>query len=300
MKKCTLIVAMSLAVLAGARDVKAQNATVLASGLNSPMKLVMTPERNLLVSESTVQPNTGRISIVDRSGVRRTLIDGLPSGPGFPGNNPLGPSALALDGATLYVGILEGNSLTAGPASLGHPIPPPDGPASPIFSSILKLRLGADVDRVMTAFHLTLDDHFTLADRAAVTLTNADGQSLTAELLAGFPNIPLDRVEVYGHVTPYGMALDPQRQFLYVADAGQNRIIRVDVNTGVWQTFLRFPRVPRVPALPTVTETDPVPTSVRFRDGQMLVTFLTGAPFAQGEAVVRSINPATRQIQPFI
>ena len=158
----------------------------------------------------------------------------------------------------------------------------------------------ADVDRIMSGFHLTLDDHFTLADRAAVTLTNADGQSLTAELLAGFPNIPLDRVEVYGHVTPYGMALDPQRQFLYVADAGQNRIIRVDVNTGVWQTFLRFPRVPRVPALPTVTETDPVPTSVRFRDGQMLVTFLTGAPFAQGEAVVRSINPATRQIQPFI
>src|SRR3954452_21431570 len=137
-KKCTLMIAASLAVLAGAGDVNAQNATVLATGLNSPMKLAMTPERNLLVSESTVQPNTGRISIVDRAGVRRTLIDGLPSGPAFPGSSPEGPAALALDGATLYVGILEGNALVAGPAALGHPIPPPDGPASPIFSSILK------------------------------------------------------------------------------------------------------------------------------------------------------------------
>src|SRR5438046_10494262 len=107
MKKCTLIVAMGLAGLAGPRDLKAQNATVLASGLNAPMKLVMTPERNLLVSEATAQPKTSRISIVDRSGVRRTLIDVLPSGPGFPGNNPLGPSALGLDCATLDVRLTE-------------------------------------------------------------------------------------------------------------------------------------------------------------------------------------------------
>src|SRR5439155_24363074 len=121
-----------------------------------------------LASESTVQLTTGRISIVDRTGARRTLIDGLPSGPAFPGNSPEGPSALALDGNTLYVGILEGNALIAGPAALGHPIPPPDGPGSPIFSSILKLRFGADVDRIMTGFSLSLDDHFALADRTEV------------------------------------------------------------------------------------------------------------------------------------
>jgi DNA-binding beta-propeller fold protein YncE len=287
---------IALGTGAGTAVLKAQNATVLATGLNAPMKLAMTPDRNLLVSESTVEFNTGRISIVDRAGVRRTLVDGLPSGPAFPGNSPLGPSALVLDGATLYVGILEGNSLIAGPAALGHPIPNPDGPASPIFSSILKLRFSADVDRILGGFTLTLDNHFTLADRGEVRLTNADGQSLTIDMLADFPDTPLDLREVWGHVTPYGMTIDPQRQFLYVADAGQNRIIQVDVNNGVWQTFVRFPRVQRSGA----PETDPVPTSARFRGDQLLVTFLTGAPFTQGDAVVRSVNTTTRQTEPFI
>ena len=96
------------------------------------------------------------------------------------------------------------------------------------------------------------------------------------------------------------MALDPARAFLYVADAGQNRIIKVNVTTGRWQTLVRLPRVPRVPPTPTLTETDAVPTSVRFYGDEMLVTYLTGAPFAEGEAVVRIVNPVTRGIRQFI
>jgi hypothetical protein len=55
-----------------------------------------------------------------------------------------------------------------------------------------------------------------------------------------------------------------------------------------------------VPALPTATEVDAVPTGIRFYGDQLLVTFLTGAPFADGEAVVRSVNPVTGEIRPFI
>jgi hypothetical protein len=152
------------------------------------------------------------------------------------------------------------------------------------------------VDRILSAFTLTLDDQFTLADHYDVQLTNADGQSVTVQLLADFPDTPLDRREVWGHVTPYGMSLDPQRQFLYVADAGQNRIIRVDVNNGLWQTFVRFPRLQDS----GIPETDPVPTSARFRGDQLLVTFLTGEPFTRGAAGVRNLNTATRQVEPFI
>jgi hypothetical protein len=76
---------------------KAQTSTVLATGLNAPMKLAMTAEGNLVVSEATVVLNTGRVSIVERSGARRTLLDGLPSGPAYPGNAPLGPAALVVD-----------------------------------------------------------------------------------------------------------------------------------------------------------------------------------------------------------
>ena len=291
---------MTLAAAFGTAAANAQTVSVLTSGLNFPMKLAMTPGGNLLVSEANFQPNTGRISIVDRSGTRRTLLDGLPAGPGFPGNPPLGPSALVLDGRTLYVGILEGDTLAAGATPASPPVPNPNGPSSPIFSSILKIQFGADVDRLLTGFALTLDDHFTLADGWEVKLANSDGQTATAGLLAGFPSLPLDRREIYGHVTPYGMTLDAGRQFLYVADAGQNRIIKVDAGTGRWQTLVRFPRIPRVPQTATATETDAVPTSVRFFGEDLLVTFLTGEPFAEGAAEVRIVNTVTREVRPFI
>lgn len=263
------------------------------------MKLAATAEGNLLVSEATVQLNTGRVSIIDRGGARRTLLAGLPSGPGFPGNTPLGPGALVLDGRTLYISILEGNSLVAGPPG-GHPLANPNGPGSPIFSTILRVRLSADVDRIMTGFSLDLDDHFALADGLEVAVSNSDGQSATIDRLAILNAIPLDRLEVYGHTTPYGMALDPAREFLYVADAGQNRLIKVDVASGRWQTLVRFPRLPRVPPAGTVTETDSVPSSARFRGDEVLVSFLTGAPFADGQATISTVNPQTRQIGPFI
>jgi hypothetical protein len=291
---------LATALVATALGGKAQTMTVLATGLNAPMKLEMTAEGNLLVSEATVRLNTGRISIVDRGGSRRTLIDGLPCGPAFPGNAPLGPGALVRDGRTLYIGILEGDALVAGPTPTSHPLPNPNGPGSPIFSSVLKVRFGVDLDRILSGFTLTLDDHYALADRAEVTLRNADSQTAVFELLADFPDTPLDRREVYGHVTPYGMTIDPAREFLYVADAGQNRIIQVNASTGRWQTLVRFPRIPRVPPIASNTETDSVPTSVRFYNDHLLVTFLTGEPFAQGEAVVRSVNPVSRNIWPFI
>jgi hypothetical protein len=296
MKIRTSIIATALAAIATA---SAQTTTVLATGLNSPIKITMTAEGNLLVSESTVQLNTGRISIVDRRGSRRSLLEGLPSGPAYPGNSPLGPSGLVLDGRTLYVSILEGNALVAAVPG-GPPLPNPNGPGSPIFSSILKIRFSADVDRIQSLFSLSLDQQFALADGLEVRLTNADGQTADVELLADYPDVLLDQREIHGHVTPYSIVLDAAREFLYAADAGQNRVLKVNVNTGRSQTLVRFPRVPRVPALPTATETDSVPTGVRFYGDELLVSFLTGAPFAEGEAVVRSVNPVTGEIRPFI
>lgn len=300
MNKRNLILAFTITGVSAVGAANAQTATVLATGLNNPMKVVLTPESNLLVSESTIQLNTGRISSVSRSGNRQTLLDGLPSGPAAPNNQPLGPGALVLDGRTLYIGILEGNALVPA-ATPGSPaVPNPNGVGSPLFSSILRVRFSADVDRILTGFSLTLENQFTIADGFEVQLTNSDRQTATIDLLADFPDTPPDPREIYGHVTPYGMALDPAREFLYVADAGQNRIIKVSVTTGRWQTLVRIPRVPRIPPAGTQTETDAVPTSVRFYGDQILVTLLTGAPFAEGAAGVRIVNPATREIQQFI
>jgi len=133
-------------------------------------------------------------------------------GPAAPNAQPLGPAALVLDGRTLYINILEGNALVPGVTTGSLPFPNPNGPASPMFSSILRVRLSADVDRMLTSFSLTLDNQYTLADGGEVQLRNSNQQTATLDLLADFPDIPLDPREIYGHVRPYGMTLDPARE----------------------------------------------------------------------------------------
>src|SRR6185369_15513467 len=75
---------LGLVILLGslAYEFHAQTTSVFTTGLNHPTKVITSADNSLLVSESgTMTPNTGRISIVDRtSGARHTLISGLPSG----------------------------------------------------------------------------------------------------------------------------------------------------------------------------------------------------------------------------
>ena len=69
--------AADLAVLLIGSQASAQ-CLELISGLRQPLGTSLTNQGNLLVSENgTVPPDTGRISIVDTSGNRRTLLDGF-------------------------------------------------------------------------------------------------------------------------------------------------------------------------------------------------------------------------------
>ena len=129
-----LVFSLSLTTI----DAVAQS--VFASGLIAPIKMIATPTGDLLVAESGAQPNAGRISIIDSSGNRRTLVSGLPAGRG---QDLLGPTALALRDRTLYVLIGEGNAVMAGP-SPGMTAPNPN-PSSPILSSLLALHFSTDV-----------------------------------------------------------------------------------------------------------------------------------------------------------
>ena len=60
-----------------------QPATVFATGLQAPIKIRLTPVGNLLVAEGGTGPNTGRISLVSRTGVTRAY--------GNPINTPFAP-----------------------------------------------------------------------------------------------------------------------------------------------------------------------------------------------------------------
>ena len=144
---CTLLVGASI-LLTGvhARAQVTCPLPELTSGLQLPLGITVSNLGDLLVSETgTAVANSGRISIVDVSGHRRTLLDGLSSGINDVGE-PSGPHGLFLRGRTLYVAIGVGD---VGVAQAGPPpgrLLPNPSPSSPIFSSVLAIHFSADVE----------------------------------------------------------------------------------------------------------------------------------------------------------
>src|SRR5215211_9524436 len=89
--------------------------STFATGLLAPSKIIQSPLGNFIVAEAGPQViNHGRVSIVDREGNRRTLLDGLPSARTFVGDFN-GTTGVYLDGRTLYVVNGQGDVTLAGP-----------------------------------------------------------------------------------------------------------------------------------------------------------------------------------------
>lgn len=272
-----------------------------AAGLQAPTRVVFTPQGNVLVTEAgTVAENSGRVSIIDRTnGVRRTLIDGLPSGVSGGGAEaaPSGPSGVAVQGTTLYVAIGAGDGVIPGPAP-GTELPN-DSPASPILSSLLALQVVTPLDLDSGGFTLLPADHTRLKNGETLTLHNASGGTMTVRLVADFPNhTPSPRPDFPANVragNPFGVAVLGPTAF--VVDASQNLIRRVDTTTGAFDTLTTFaPIANPLPFGPPFV--DAVPDSIALRGGELLVTTLTGFPFPPGKAEVRRVNIATGANEP--
>src|SRR6476646_3102105 len=163
----------------------AQQATVFASGLLNPSKIILGPGGSLLSAETGSTPNSGRISVISASGTRSTLIDGLPSGLGPPSGDADGPNGLLLDGNTLYIAVDEGDLYANGTVP-GTLVVNASGISSPIFDTLLQVNFSQGVDHVASGFTLKLADHTTLLDGNPVTLTNAAGDKTTLTLLSEF------------------------------------------------------------------------------------------------------------------
>lgn len=284
-------------VLASARA-NAQAVSVFATGLETPSKIILTPGGNLLVAESGGVPNTGRVSIIDRNGNRRTLIAGLPSGFSAEGG-PSGPQGLDLRGRSLFVAIGEGDGTLAGPFP-GTEVPNPN-PSSPILSSVLAVHFSTEVEKGTQGFTLTLADHFTLAGGGDVTFNNGGGNRITVELLADFPNYVPDPLPFFPgnvrHSNPFGLVVATKD--VYVADGGMNSVVKVNIVTGNTQTVATFPPRPNpLPFGPPVIEA--VPDGIQIINGQLLVTLLTGFPFVPGLSEVRRVDVTTGASTTFI
>lgn len=275
----------------------AQTKSVFSSGLVGPQKIVRTAGGKFLVSESGPGLNQGRISVVSSTGMRGTLLDGLPAGLDNEGGVS-GPTGLAIDGSTLYLAIGEGDAVRSNAEGLA--LPNPAGIGGPIFSSILKIDLSAEVDEILSPFVMKSEDFPTLADGYDVELGNADGATATVSVLIDFPAFQPDPNMPYRPSNPWGLAISPKFPgVLFLNDASLDALVRIDTETGRAQRFLRFPKLANpLPFGPPVS--DFVPTSIRPYSGGLLVTRLTGFPFAQGMAAVSFVDVEGREFEPFI
>jgi len=275
-----------------------QQATVYASGLSFPSKVIVIPGGNLLVTEAGTTPNSGRVSLILPGGQRQTLIGGLPSGISGEDGAPDGPNGLALAGQTLYIANGEGDAFVNGPQQ-GTLLPNPAGLSSPIFASVLQVTFSSDIGSLGGGFTLQPTDHYTLLDGNSVTLSDGAGDQAVVQLLTQFrPGIP-DAHTIYRNSHPYGLALNThQPGYLYVADAGMNIVRQVNLTTGQTRTLARFANTPDpVMGPPTI---EAVPTSVQPYGPWLLVSLLSGAPFVPGQSRVMVVDPATGESSEFM
>lgn len=295
-----------LAVVSG---LAANNVSDFATGLQFPVKLLLTESGNLLVSETTPELNTGRVSIVNRNGVRRSLLEGLASGGhASAGGPPLGPAGMVLRGKTLYICDGDGGLIVPG-ALPGTQAPNPAGPPSPLSSTILKIKLNHDVDTIQPGFRLTPAHHTLLGEGHVVTLTNMAGDRAEIEILTAFRPYTRDPFLAVRQSNPHSMILsrgdddhgrdDDDGQTLFVADSGMDALVKVDVKTGQKQTFVKFPRIAN-PAGGAGATMDSVPNSIRAFGDEALVSLMSGFPFQERFARIRAVNLRTGAIRPVI
>jgi hypothetical protein len=266
--------------------------TELVSGLRMPLGITRSPQGNLIVGESgTLATNTGRISIVDPDGNRRTLLDGLPSGINDVGE-PSGPSGVFMREQTLYVAIGVGDSVLPGPL-------PNPGVSSPIFSSVLAIHFSASVENTTGGLTLSPDDQDALAAGRRVKLSNGAGDRVTVELVADFPDLTDDETSPTGvrQANPFDLVVVGNR--VYVTDGARNLVWQADINSGAVSEFAVFPTIPNpLPFGPPAVES--VPTGIAYSDGRLLTTLFRGFPFPAGTSVVAQIDPKTGSHTPYI
>lgn len=294
MKHIKFLTIFAIFIIGSAISGLAQPATsVLTGGLNSPNKIITAGQTSLLVAENgTMSPNNGRISLINKtSGARRTLIDDLPSGintaEGQPA--PSGPSGLKLKGLTLYLTIGQGDSVIPGGRG-GFAANP--NPATPLNNSVLELTLPADYEQLSSGFSLSFADQTTLSGGGQVNLLNAQGKMLSVRLLTNLPdwkNENTPGIPQYNVRPANVFGVEAVGDDLYIVDASFNQLYRVNAATGKFETFAVFaPKPNPLPFGPPFAEA--VPDNIHLYGNKLLVTYLTGFPFADGLAEVRAVN----------
>jgi len=274
--------------------------TTLISGLQHPLGMALSNQGNLIVSETgTPTPHSGRLSILDPSGNRWTLLDGLPSGLNDV-NEPAGPAGLVMRGRTVYLLIGVGDAVLPAPIPTRQLANP--AVSSPLFSSVLAIHLSANVEKTTEGFALSQADQEALAAGERITVSNGGGDRIQIELVANFPDYVPDPLPGFPDIVRASnpFSLVAVANDLYVTDGGRNLVWKVNLATGDFAPLAEFPAVPNplVPIGGPVVEA--VPTGIEYANGQLLVTLFTGVPFPPGVSRVVQVDPVTGEQLPLI
>lgn len=300
--RLTALAALASLLSVSAPEAQAQlSCQPLLQGLRGPLGLALGPRGDLLISETgSLAELRGRLSLMTRDGLRRTLLDGLPSGVSDVGGAS-GPAGLLLRGRTLYMALGVGDVAVGGPVR-GTSLPNPAGPSSPLFSAVLALQFSTDVEQSGGGFMLQPGDDHRLAAGERLTLRNPAGERMQLRRVTDFPNsVPAPLPFLPGNVqnaNPFQLAA--QDEALFVSDGGRNLVWRVDLASGSNVALTAFPDIPN-PAFPVGPPTQQaVPTGLGLQDSRLLVALFRGAPFVAGTSAIEQIDPATGSRQPLI
>ncbi len=282
----------------------AQTISVHTVGLDHPNKIALAPDNSLLVAEAgTMEPNSGRISIIDRfSGDAHSLIEGLPSGVNDLGGAPDvdGPSGIKLRGNVLWVTVGVGDAVMSNGPGLELPT---GSPSSPIFNSIIQFTLPGGFTLLSSPFVMTLADQMALLNGNKVMLVNNEGVRAKAWMVADLPDYRSeprmdhpDNVRS-GHL--YGVEVF--QKDLYVVNAAWNLIHKVSLRDGSYATFVEFPNRPN-PLFGTIGGpfVEAVPDNIHRWGNRLLVPLLTGFPFVPGLSEVQLVSLKRAEAQIFI
>jgi sugar lactone lactonase YvrE len=236
--------------------------TVVASGLNTPMGVVVADDGTIWITDSGTggpdsvevpDPATGQIGKlafgltarlvrVDPDGTQTDVISDLPSI--ILPDAPIGAARLAMWNGALY--------FTSGGWQEGT------GPRGANAAALLRLD-GDHVTEVLNTWDIE------------------ESQNPAGAL-----------VEAH----PFGITVGPDNA-LWIADAAGNDLFRVMTPSDSPELITVFDALPSPvpnPARGDAMETEPVPTGIAFMDGEAYVSFLPGAPFVPGSGKVVHVS----------
>jgi hypothetical protein len=258
-----IVSAFIVAALAGVASA-ADGGTVIATGFNGPMGILVAPDGSVWVIDSGIggdqeftmkNPETGedtKVTFGETARVVQVAPDGkqtvaatLPSY--ALGEETSGGSRLALLNGVLYATSGGWEKMEA------QPDPPPN------TAVVVKIE-GGKATEVAQPWRLEWEK-------------NPGGFAVDSH--------------------PYGLAAGPDGN-LWVADAGGNDLLKVNPSTGQVELVAVFPGIPGPMPNPErggAKESDPVPTGVAFgADGAVFVSLLPGFPFLPGSSKIVKVG----------